>query len=81
MSVQWLPRATAPRDGQHILVCSAPYSVHTTFNQKPPCVVHYWANPGEEGFYLSSGIVQGSYNDAPVEFTHWTPLLGLEPVA
>lgn len=67
----WHPADEAPKDGTHILVCSGPYDKHWTFDQAPPCVVHYWSNPGEEGFYPSSGIVENSYNDHPVNFKWW----------
>lgn len=70
MSLDWQSAATAPTDGSHILVCSGPYSDSWGFNQAPPCVVHYF----EDGFYLSRGIVQHSYNDQPIEFTHWRKL-------
>jgi hypothetical protein len=76
---RWQTADAAPKDGSHILVCRGPYGTHWGFNQSPPMVVHWWGNPGEEGFYLSGGIVQDSYNDAPVEFTHWRPLIGTEP--
>lgn len=76
--MRWQPADSAPRDGTHILVCEGPYSETWGFAQLPPAVVHYWSNPGEEGFYLSRGLVDGSYNDGPVMFTHWSPL-GHEP--
>jgi hypothetical protein len=63
-----------PTDGSHILVCRGPYSDHWGFSQSPPCVVHYFADPDEPGFYLSGGIVQDSYNDKPVEFNMWRHL-------
>lgn len=75
---QWETKDSAPKDGTHILVCFGFYSEQRTFAQSPPMVVHYWGNPGEEGFYLSTGIVQDSYNDKPVVFTHWRAL-GDEP--
>lgn len=60
-----------PKDGTHILVCCGPYDQHWGFNQRPPAVVHYYNNPGEEGFYLSNGARE---DDDPFEFTHWQPL-------
>lgn len=75
---RWQLAETAPRDGTHILVCHGPFSERWGFMQSPPAVVHYWSNPGEEGFYLSRGLVDGSYNDSPVEFTYWSSL-GHEP--
>ena len=76
--MRWQPADTAPKDGTHILVCEGPYTETWGFAQLPPAVVHYWSNPGEEGFYLSRGLVEDSYNDGPVFFTHWSPL-GHEP--
>lgn len=70
----WRLAESAPKDGTHILACRGPYNEHWGFDQSPPAVVHYWSNPGEEGFYLSHGLVDGSYNDAPFEFTHWRKL-------
>lgn len=68
--LDWQPVGSALTDGTHIMVCSGPYSDSWGFNQAPPCVVHYF----NDGFYLSRGIVEDSYNDAPVEFTHWCRL-------
>lgn len=75
---RWKPASEAPKDGTHILACRGPYRATWGFTQSPPAVVHYWSNPGEEGFYLSHGLVEGSYNDVPFEFTHWRSL-GAEP--
>jgi hypothetical protein len=70
----WFPIETAPIDGTHILACLGPYGDHVGFNQRPPVVVHYFADPEKPGFYQSSGIVQDSYNDLPYQLTHWMPL-------
>lgn len=75
----WRPASSAPKDGTHIQVCAGPYSAHWGFNQSPPAVVHYWSNPGEEGFYLSHGLVEGSYNDKPFRFDRWRAL-GAPPI-
>ena len=75
MISRWKPRATAPIDGTHFLAACGPYDAHWGFHQRPPAVVHYWSEPGEEGFYLSHG---GSAYDEPFEFTDWTDL-GLPP--
>jgi hypothetical protein len=72
--LDWHLSDTAPTDGTHILVCTGPYSKHWGFNQSPPLVVHYFADQDNPGFYPSHGIVQGSYNDAAVSFTHWRHL-------
>ncbi len=68
-----------PRDGRHLLVCRGLYSKFWTFFQSPPFVVHYWPNPGEAGFYLSHGLVEGSHNDVPQDFDWWLDPLGKEP--
>jgi hypothetical protein len=73
--LDWRSSETAPQDGAHIAVCTGPFGTHFGFNQRPPVVVHYF----NDGFYMSSGIVAGSYNDEPVQFTHWRPL-GAEPL-
>jgi len=70
----WRPIESAPKDGTHILACanypSNPYSATWTFNQRPPTVVHWFPEPGEEGFYLS----HGTGDLPPFEATHWMPL-------
>ncbi len=76
LMMRWQLAESAPKDGEHILVCEGPYTERWGFAQRPPVVVHFH----EDGFYLSQGIVEGSYNDQPVTFTHWSPL-GHEPRA
>jgi hypothetical protein len=70
----WQPIDTAPKDGTHIFACNAarPYDDHTTFNQNPPHVVH-WFN---DGLYLSATGLNEQIK--PYEYTHWKPL-GAEP--
>lgn len=68
---RWKLKETAPKDGTHILAACGPYDEHWGFAQRPPAVVHYWSNPGEDGFYLSTG---GSLNELPFDFTHWCDL-------
>jgi hypothetical protein len=77
VAAEWLPIATAPRDGTHILVtCLATSGPGSGgfgyFNGKAvpfADVVHYWSVPGEEGFYPSNGP------DEPYTFlTHWKPI-------
>lgn len=72
--LDWYLAEHAPQDGSHILVCSGPYDQYRGFDQAPPCVVHYFPDEEAPGFYLSRGIVQNSYNDEPVTFTHWRRL-------
>lgn len=69
---QWSTHDTAPKDGRHILVTDKGRGGFGTCGgerQDWCAVVHYWSNPGEEGFYLSSGA-----DDNPKPFTHWMPL-------
>ncbi len=72
---RWLPITTAPKTGEHIL--AARFDGGTGFGfcggkQQADCdVVHYWDNPGEEGFYPSNGP------DVIFQATHWQPLEGL----
>ena len=70
----WRDAESAPKDGTHILVCCGIYDEHWTFDQQPPQVVHYFPDPDEPGFYLSSGLVENSYNDHPVAVRRWMPL-------
>ena len=76
----WRPIDTAPKDGMHIIV--ADFSVGAVgfgyFRQaRDPVpfmtVAHYWAHPGEEGFYLSAGA-SSDIDDRPLRVTHWRPL-------
>lgn len=67
----WRTIDSAPKDGTHILACAGPYNKTWTFAHRPPCVIHYWDNPGEEGFYLSAG---GYPDELAFQATHWMPL-------
>lgn len=69
----WLDISTAPKDGSHFLACDAriPYGPQWGFDQRPPTVVHWWGNPGEEGFYTS---VNEFEPQEPFAATHWQPL-------
>lgn len=70
---RWRSIETAPKDGTHILACDAStrYDAWWTFMQRPPTVVHWWSNPGEEGFYTSVNEVEPQVPFSP---THWRPL-------
>lgn len=69
----WRPIDTAPKNGEHILL--ADFSRHgfgriNGRDRSWSAVAHWWDNPGEEGFYLSSGN-----DDAPITWaTHWMPV-------
>lgn len=67
---QWRDIETAPKDGTHIMACRGPFTSNWTFAQAPAYVCHWWNNPGEEGWYLSSGD-SGQISWHP---THWQPL-------
>lgn len=77
--VGWRPIESAPRDGTHIRALQE----GTTFGwwdgrQAPEIqtVVHWWGNPGEEGFYTSVNELEPQQ---PFQATHWRPLDGLPP--
>ena len=76
---KWRPIAEAPKDGRHILVADFTRWGFGYFEGVATAwqgVVHWWGNPGEEGFYLSSGD-----NGTPVTWaTHWQ-LLPPPPIA
>lgn len=68
----WNKEDSAPKTGEHILVAIFPEHGFGKCGGKFQSwmdVVHYWDNPGEEGFYMSNGP-----GDFPVNFTHWMPL-------
>ena len=69
----WQPIETAPKTGEHILVADFSrkgFGFCGGKEQSWQDVVHYWSNPGEEGFYMSNGP-----EDPPVTWaTHWMPL-------
>lgn len=71
----WQPIQTAPKDGTHIRAANfdpdhTGFGVYDGNRVNWEGVVHWWAHPGEEGFYLSSGAGDGG----PIEATHWAPL-------
>lgn len=71
---KWQPIDTAPRDGTHILACQAGTSFGWFDGQKAPAVqsvVHYWASPGEEGFYTSVNELEPQRT---FDASHWKPL-------
>jgi hypothetical protein len=76
-SAGWRPISSAPRDGTHILACQANTSFGWFDGAKAPevqTVVHWWGNPGEEGFYTSVNELAPEH---PFAATHWKPLDGL----
>jgi hypothetical protein len=71
---QWNPIENAPRDGAHILVAdlsenSTGFGIYGGKRVPWQAVAHWWANPGEEGFYLSSGDPGSALKP-----THWKAL-------
>lgn len=72
----WQPIETAPTDGSHFLIALGGTFGYLDGKALPSmqAVVHYFLDPDEPGFYLSSGLVSGSYNDHPQKGTHWKPL-------
>lgn len=69
---EWKPISSAPKDGTHILVTDNRYFGFGYINGVAAhwsAVVHWWSNPGEEGWYLSSGNC-----DDQMDVTHWMPL-------
>ena len=77
--IEWLDREITrpPVNGSHFLACNRPaVTGERTFDEAPPVVIHWFAGD----FWLSQGIVPGSYNENPVPFTHWA-VLGPAPKA
>lgn len=68
---EWKPIETAPKDGTHILAFRALIGIRYTNLTNPPTVVHWWDNPGEEGFYTSVNELEPQ---EPFRATHWMPL-------
>ncbi len=76
----WRTKESALCDGSHILVTDLGRGGFGGTPQQDWCaVVHYWENPGEEGFYLSTGA-SSEIDDRPMSFTHWMPLPKKAPV-
>lgn len=74
MPIGWRSILTAPKDGTHILACNAARSFGWADGKPLPpqqTVVHWWANPGEEGFYTS---VNELAPERPFAATHWKQL-------
>jgi hypothetical protein len=77
-ALDWQPIDSAPRDGTHILACDAQRSFgYMNGAELPPvqAVVHWWANPGEEGWYHSSVHLENP-DEPPFPATHWKSLNG-----
>lgn len=79
---KWRPIESAPRDGSHILVASDEtpgFGIwRDAFGEEEMIpmmtVAHWWANPGEEGFYPS---VCEQEQQKPLNVSHWMPLTKL----
>lgn len=80
-ATEWQPIATAPKTGEHILVAEFnPDRIGFGMcggskfwpgkKQSMMTVVHWWDNPGEEGWYASVD----SQGETPFPATHWKPL-------
>lgn len=75
----WKPIESAPKDGRHVLLAdftlgATGFGWYNGINVPWMAVAHYWSNPGEEGFYLSSGA-SAECDDAPLTWaTHWMRL-------
>lgn len=70
-ALMWQPIKTAPKTGEHILGASFEgngFGICGGKKQSYFVVVHWWSNPGEEGWYASTG------SDSPLALTHWLPL-------
>lgn len=73
----WCLAESAPKTGEHILVSNhgrGDFGMCGGKTQDFCAVVHYWDNPGEEGFYLSNGYPHPEDVETPIHFTHWLPL-------
>lgn len=70
----WEDIESAPKDGTHFLAATIGTSFGY-FNGEPApevqTVVHWWGNPGEEGFYTSVNELEPQ---RPFPATHWKPL-------
>ena len=75
----WQSIETAPKTGEHILGADftpgrVGFGMCGGKHQSMMTTVHWWNNPGEEGWYISC-----SQNDSsePFPATHWQPLIEL----
>jgi len=77
--MNWQLAESAPKTGEHILVSNVGRGDFGTcggVQQDYTAIVHWWDNPGEEGFYLSNGYPHDASEETPITFTHWAPLTG-----
>jgi len=73
-TVSWRPIKSAPKDGSHILAIAMKPPGFGYFDGEwvpAQTVIHWWGNPGEEGFYTSVNEIAP---ERPFPATHWAPL-------
>lgn len=73
--MSWRPIRTAPKDGSHFIAGifddGGGFGWYDGKQVATQTVVHWWGNPGEEGFYTS---VNELAPQRPFQATHWQPL-------